>query len=741
MSATVERRAFLRLSLTAAGALVIGPAVGQAPAGRGTAAPRIGHFIRLEPDGRVVIGCRAPEIGQGVKTALPMIIAEELDVRWEDVVVEQMPLGVDFSKPQPAWLYGPQGAGGSTSIQEAWADHRRFGAEARALLVAAAAKRWDVEPRSLATREGRVVHPDGRALRYAELAAEAAALPPASKPAPLKDPADYRIVGKPTRVADARDIVTGRARYGLDTQVPGALVAVMERCPYFEGGLESLDASAARRVPGVVDVVVVPGPKAGQPITANLAAGVAVVARDTWSAMKGREALRITWDRGPWAGEDTAGFDRQCAALLRGSGQVVRAEGDFAAARARASKLVEATYEVPYVAHASLEPQNAFAHVERDRATVVAPLQQPGGVPRLVMNLTGLPRDRTSVTMTRVGGGFGRRLTNDFVAEAVLISKAVGNPVKLVWTREDDMRADFYRPAGHHNLLACLDAQGAVTGWAHRLASASKYHRRPGMKPENLFSSEIYVDDFPAGLVENLVYEWFEVRSGVPRGSWRAPAHCANAFAVQSFIDEVAHASGQDALQLRRRMIGAARDLEYRQHGGPRFETARLRHVLDKVAAQIGWGRALPRGEGLGLACHFTFGGYAAHAFHVAVSPSRELAIRRAVCAVDVGRVVNPLGVRAQMEGGTIDGLSTALNLAITVKEGRVTQSNFHDYPLLGMAGAPDVEVQVVDSTAAPRGCGEMGIPTVAPALANAIFNACGVRVRRLPIRDSLRSA
>jgi isoquinoline 1-oxidoreductase beta subunit len=738
VSAQLSRRDFITTGLSAGGGLLLTFALAPtfrsalaaaAEIGSATSEPgssALGAFVEVATDGTITIAAKNPEIGQGVKTSLPMIVAEELDADWSAVRVEQADL--DERK------YGDQFTGGSTGISTNWELLRRAGATARHLLVSAAAARWGVNAATCETARGYVIHrASGRRLGYGALAADAAQLPlPAPADVKLKNPDAFHIVSTRVRVIDAPDIVRGAAVYGLDVRLPGMLVASIFKAP-FGARIASVSDAATRAMPGVRGVVrMTPLPN-----PTHLVDGVAVIAESTWAAMRGRQALRVELaPAGSAAPEPADTFTLAAAfrdALAKPATTVIRNDGDVDAVLAAAAKVVDATYELPFLAHVPMEPMNCTAHVTLDRCEIWGPLQGPAGARSLAAHITGIPSEHIAVHMTRAGGGFGRRLLSDVAAEAVYLSWVLSAPVQVVWTREDDLQHDYYRPAGHHRIQAALDADGRVTCWAQHLANTSRYQF--ARRQQSAVGSELYKDDFPAQCLANVRMGYTPVATAIATGAWRATLHSANAFAVESFIDELAHAANRDPLALRLEMLGAPRKLPYADHGGPHFDTGRLAGVLQLAAQRSGWSQPLPRNRARGIAGHFTFGSYAAQVAEVSRDSRGRIRVDRIVCAIDCGLVVNASGAEAQAQGGVLDGLNAALNGEITVEGGRVRESNFHQYRMLRIDQAPVVDVHFVRSVEPPSGLGEAPLPPVAPAVANAIFALTGRRFRALPLR------
>ncbi|HET9551374.1 MAG TPA: xanthine dehydrogenase family protein molybdopterin-binding subunit [Anaeromyxobacteraceae bacterium] len=695
----LSRREFLALSAGGGAALWLSVALPERAAAGGGAALEPNAWLRIDEKGAVTIFLAKAEMGQGVYTAMPLLVAEELEADWRAIQVVQADAHPRF---------GTMVTGGSSSVRRSFGPLREAGAAARELLVAAAARRWGVPAASCRAAQGAVLHPDtGRRLGYGALVADAAKLPVPAAPA-LKDPKDWKLLGRRVARLDTPAKTHGRAVFGLDVRVPGMRHAVVARPPVMGGKVVRFDGSKALRVRGVERVVQVPS-------------GVAVVAASTWAAIQGREALDVTFDPGPNGKLDQAAIARILAEapLLP---TPARAEGDVEKALASAARRLEATYELPLLAHATMEPMSCTAHVTRGAVEIWAPTQAPSWAVEPVARALGIAPAKVTLHTTFLGGGFGRRAMPDFVLEAVQVSKAVGGPVQVTWTREDDMRHDFYRPPGRNELRAGLDAAGRLVAWHHRVRTPSARRQifggpppGPGERPD---VAEGAADvPYAAGAI---LVDCAAPELGVPLGFWRSVYSSQNAFPEECFIDEVAAAAGKDPLEFRLALMAPG---------------SRLRAALALAAEKAGWGTPPPAGRARGLACHSSFGSHVAEVAEVSLEKGR-LRVHRVTCAVDCGLVVTPDAVEAQIEGAVVYGLSAALRGEITVKDGAVVQGNFDDYEPLRMDEMPAVEVHLVPSAEPPGGVGEPGVPPIAPAVANALFALTGKRHRRLPLRD-----
>ena len=634
-----------------------------------------------------------------------------------------------------------QGAGGSTAVWQSYDKARQTGAKARQLLVAEAADRWGVPASSLSTDAGHVVRKDGTRISYGELAAGAAARPLPDGDVELKPRSAHKLIGTSQKQLAREKIVRGEPMYGLDQVMEGMKHAVILRSPWLDGTVASVDDSAAKALPGYRGHVVLTPASPNEAIrNTPLSAGVAVVADGYWQALKARDALKVEWAP-PEMREDAADqYDEGYRAVTEGRGINVKTVGDVEGAFASAAKTLEARYDAPYVAHAPMEPQNTIGHVTADGVKIITPTQQPVSARMSAAGALGVSPASVEIVPVRSGGGFGRRLYTDMIVEAALIAREFDFPVKLVWTRECDMTTDLYRPGGAHHMAAALGEDGKLTAWVHQVASPSRrYRTMPELTPVAAATTEVFADDHPGSLVPNLKVDFALVDSAAIRGAWRAPGHNVNAWVLQSFLDECAYAAGADPLAYRLALLEPARDVPYDGHGGPVMNTGRMAGVLRQAAEKAGWGEPLPAGRGRGIASHFSFGTYVAHVVDLDMNDDASFAIVRVVSSIDCGVAVNPNGIAMQNEGSINDALSTALDQAITIRDGQVQQQNFDTYQMMRMdRAALNIETHIIDSDAPPRGMGEPSLPPFAAALTNALFAASGKRIRKLPMGNQL---
>ncbi len=738
LSRSVNRRDFLKLTGLAGGGLALafyiktgGEAVAAEAAGKGDFSPNA--FIRISPSGTITIVSKQPEMGQGVKTSLPMIIAEQLEVSWKDITIEQG----DFDEK-----YGGQSAGGSNSTPGNYDNFHLVGATARTMLVEAAAQTWGVPATECTAANGAVAHTSGKSLKYASLAAKAATLPvPAKEAVTLKQPKDYKLLGKRIAQYDSKKIVTGQPLFGIDEKLPGMLYAIYEKCPAFGGKVVSANLDQIKTLPGVKDAFILEG----NGKVKELVPGVAIVADSTWAAFSARRQLKVTWDEGKVANESWDTFVAQAKEKAWSPGaKTVRKDGDPDAALAGAKQVVQAEYVYPFISHANLEPQNTTAHWKDGVMEVWSPTQIPSIGVGLVTRALGIPANKIKLHITRAGGGFGRRIGADYLVEAAAIAQKVNAPVKLTWSREDDLKHDQYRPGGLHFLKGGVDAQGKVVAWKNHFFTFGE-----GGSPGS--GGNLSGDEFPGRWLANYQADQTMFETGWPMGPWRAPGSCVFAWVIHSFIDELAHAGGRDPLELRLELLGDKDDMPAGGAGGGAakgkqaagYNVLRMRNVLKFAAEKAGWGKKkFAKGSGAGIAFHFSHRGYFAQIAEVTVTKDGQLKVDRFVTGADIGaQIVNLSGAENQVEGSVIDGLGVLMTQELNIERGRVVQSNFADYPLIRITEAPaKIETHFLKTNNPTTGLGEPALPPVAPAICNAIFAATGKRVRQMPLsRTDLR--